>query len=283
MSHIVPIPADRHDSALAPVKTVQAWKTSKNVQAGHAVHARTASAPVVLNRGENTFDSMFAEAQPAPRGFEAAMAEADRNAAQETQGAFEFEDVIDIINPLHHLPVVGMVYRSLTGDTIKPMASIIGGGIFGGPMGAASGVVNAVVQEETGKDIAGNVFAIVRGEETEDGQNTLFAESDLQDDPETQLAFAAQMHGLETGEQLGTKLNQDLPGTAMSFADTQQAARAYEKASMADGRTAGWYWGEKAAASTASQSFDARALVASALPAREPITTLSLSDLPPIY
>src|SRR5688572_6968383 len=38
---------------------------------------------------------------------------------------YSFGDVIDMINPLQHLPVIGMLYRKFTGDTIKPFAAII--------------------------------------------------------------------------------------------------------------------------------------------------------------
>lgn len=73
---------------------------------------------------------------------------------------FSFGDVIDMINPLQHLPVVGALYRKFTGDTIKPMSDIIGGAIFGGPVGAVSSTVNAVVKSTTGRDITENAFAL---------------------------------------------------------------------------------------------------------------------------
>lgn len=76
-------------------------------------------------------------------------------------GEYTFADVIDIINPLHHLPVIGTIYRKLSGDTIKPMANIIGGAVFGGPVGAVSSTMNVVVKSTTGKDIAENALALV--------------------------------------------------------------------------------------------------------------------------
>ena len=72
---------------------------------------------------------------------------------------FSFGDVIDMINPLQHLPVIGTLYRKFTGDTIKPMSDIIGGAIFGGPVGAVASTMNVVVKSTTGKDIAENAFA----------------------------------------------------------------------------------------------------------------------------
>lgn len=68
-------------------------------------------------------------------------------------GEYQFSDMIDIINPLQHIPLIGNIYREITGDEIKPSMQAIGGTIFGGMGGAASGIANAIVAEETGKDI----------------------------------------------------------------------------------------------------------------------------------
>ena len=53
------------------------------------------------------------------------------------QDGLNFRDVIDLINPLHHIPIVGRIYRAITGDQIAPGIRIAGGTIFGGPVGAA--------------------------------------------------------------------------------------------------------------------------------------------------
>lgn len=70
-------------------------------------------------------------------------------------------DFVDIINPLQHIPVVSSVYRHVTGDEIKPPARILGGGIYGGPIGMASAMANAVVEDQTGKDIGDNLVASI--------------------------------------------------------------------------------------------------------------------------
>ena len=36
---------------------------------------------------------------------------------------FTFLDMLDIINPLQHIPVVSTLYRAITGDTIEPITS----------------------------------------------------------------------------------------------------------------------------------------------------------------
>lgn len=74
------------------------------------------------------------------------------------QGQFGFADLLDMVNPLHHVPVVGHVYREITGDEIKPISKIMGGAAFSGPLGVATALIDTVVMEETGKDMTGNAF-----------------------------------------------------------------------------------------------------------------------------
>ncbi len=97
--------------------------------------------------------------------------------AQETgtpvreEAGFGFGDLVDIINPMHHIPVVGHAYRAMTGDEINPMGRIVGGALFGGPLGAAASLVNIVIEEETGKSIASNAYAMVMDGKTPDFKN----------------------------------------------------------------------------------------------------------------
>lgn len=58
--------------------------------------------------------------------------------------------LLDIVNPLQHIPVVGSIYRSLTGDTQSATANIVGGGLFGGPLGLLGGVVSTLFDAVTG-------------------------------------------------------------------------------------------------------------------------------------
>lgn len=99
---------------------------------------------------------------------------------------FGFGDLVDIVNPLHHIPLVNIVYQNLTGDTIKPAGRIIGGAVFGGFVGAAAGIANVIVEEETGKDMAGNVVAMIR-----DGELPKAKPGNLS--PEEQLNQAARI------------------------------------------------------------------------------------------
>jgi len=68
----------------------------------------------------------------------------------EPQSELGFADFLDMINPLQHIPVVGDLYRYLTGDQIAGSARVVGGALFGGPIGFVAGIVNALVAEASG-------------------------------------------------------------------------------------------------------------------------------------
>ncbi len=102
------------------------------------------------------------ETNQKPPSFATALAETEAKKDE----SFGFLDLVDMVNPLQHLPLIGTLYRNITGDTIKPVSRVIGGAAFGGPIGAASGIVNALVQHETGKDVGENLIASIEGENT---------------------------------------------------------------------------------------------------------------------
>lgn len=75
-----------------------------------------------------------------------------------------FWDVLDVINPLQHIPVISNLYREMTGDQIGVGARLVGGTLFGGPLGLIASAVDCVVEESTGKDSGGHVLALFRDE-----------------------------------------------------------------------------------------------------------------------
>jgi hypothetical protein len=79
----------------------------------------------------------------------------------EKDDGFSFGDVIDIINPLQHLPVIGTLYRKITGDTMGSFSGIVGSTIFGGPLGAIGSGINLALKQGTGKDLAENAMSLV--------------------------------------------------------------------------------------------------------------------------
>ena len=60
---------------------------------------------------------------------------------------FNFKDVLDFINPLHHIPIVGAVYRSISKDKIAPAIKLAGGALFGGVAGAGLAAIGLVANK----------------------------------------------------------------------------------------------------------------------------------------
>ena len=77
-----------------------------------------------------------------------------------------FGDFLDIINPLQHIPIVGTIYRAITGDEISPSASIFGGFLFGGPLGFVFAIANAIFEEASGQDLGETALAALVGDDT---------------------------------------------------------------------------------------------------------------------
>ncbi|MGH1404252.1 MAG: hypothetical protein ACRBDL_08400 [Alphaproteobacteria bacterium] len=103
---------------------------------------------------------------------------------------FGFFDLIDMLNPLHHIPVIGTIYRAITGDEIKPVSNIIGGAVYGGPAGAAIGVVNAIAKNETGEDVLGNISALAFSNKQDKPENYNLEINAYNDLPVSLLSFA---------------------------------------------------------------------------------------------
>lgn len=110
---------------------------------------------------ENVAQTLTDAARGAPQTDALSLSSTNQPAAQDD--SFGFFDLIDMINPLQHIPVVSTLYRAVTGDTIKPISQIIGGAAFGGFIGAAGGIANAIVSNETGRDIGENVMGFITG------------------------------------------------------------------------------------------------------------------------
>jgi hypothetical protein len=102
----------------------------------------------------STEDSRRASAlAPPERDWSAPSTQSDQS--------FSFSDFLSIINPLQHIPIVGSIYRAITGDTIAPASRVIGGLLFGGPMGLITSAFNAMVEQTKGKDLGEQALALL--------------------------------------------------------------------------------------------------------------------------
>ena len=72
-----------------------------------------------------------------------------------------FEDLLDIVNPLQHLPVVGTLYRAITGDKMDTVPKIAGDTLYGGLWGAIGSLADTAFEALTGKDFGATILALV--------------------------------------------------------------------------------------------------------------------------
>lgn len=194
--------------------------------------------------------------------FESTLAyqQQETGASQPSGGEFGFGDLIDMLNPLHHIPVVGHIYRAISGDTIRPIGQVIGGAVFGGPLGAAGGLVNVIVQEETGKDITGNAISLAMN-----GDMPNWKPVDMNETPEQRLNEASRYAMLETRPN-------DLPGALLAFTDLRHGAGIVIEKSQTNEPHNTEAHSEKSSAALHP--------LTSGLAPREPITELALPPMP---
>jgi hypothetical protein len=105
-----------------------------------------------------------------------------------THGHFSFKDLLDIVNPLQHIPVVGSIYRYLTGDEPSGGARIVGDSIYGGPIGFGVSVVGSMLLDKDGKDLGERAMTAVFGP-MDAGSNTAVAAAQTPPTPSTPPAL----------------------------------------------------------------------------------------------
>jgi hypothetical protein len=104
---------------------------------------------------------------------------ADQKSASSGSGSktsewdFSFHNLLDIVNPLEHLPIIGTLYRAITGTHIGIPEKIAGDALYGGLWGAVSSVADAAFEAVTGKDFGSTVLAFFTGHHSSD--NTALA------------------------------------------------------------------------------------------------------------
>ena len=130
-----------------------------------------------------------------------------------------FGDLLDVINPLQHIPVINDIYREMTGDKIGVGARLVGGALYGGPIGLIGSAINAVVEEATGHDIGGTVIALFKDDPSPPSDTALA--SAAKPDPAASASTAADDGG---GKAAAKPLLLPDPGDAAPVALTPAAA-----------------------------------------------------------
>jgi hypothetical protein len=85
-----------------------------------------------------------------------------------------FSDLLDVINPLQHIPIINTIYREMSGDKEGAVADVLGGALWGGLIGLGAAVANLVVEDTTGKTVEGHVMALF----SDDDSDTAVAKND---------------------------------------------------------------------------------------------------------
>jgi len=76
-------------------------------------------------------------------------------------GEFGWDDFVDLINPLQHIPFVNIAYRAITGDEIHGAARLVDFAL--GPLAGVSTAVDLAFRDVTGDSMAHNAIAAVFG------------------------------------------------------------------------------------------------------------------------
>lgn len=110
----------------------------------------------LANKADKPTDAATAEKPDAKPASDDNLTTASLGDSAETE-SLSFDAWLDVVNPLQHIPGVSTVYREVTGDELNPAARIVGGGLFGGPLGAGLSLLESLIEEASGLDVGGHV------------------------------------------------------------------------------------------------------------------------------
>lgn len=125
------------------------------LEAGPPLMSVDVNSPYQANAPQN----LLPPTVEAKKVADVASEEKNKLQAFEDEDGPSFADFLDIINPLQNLPIIGSIYRYLTGDERGAIPAVIGGALFGGPIGMAFAALEAAGKGESGEDIGGSVMA----------------------------------------------------------------------------------------------------------------------------
>jgi hypothetical protein len=98
-------------------------------------------------------------AQSAPADSSAAPADAP---AQPHEGFFHH--LWNVVNPLQHVPVIGTLYRAITGEHLDAVEKIAGDTLYGGLWGAVSSVADVAFEGLTGRSFEDTALALFKSD-----------------------------------------------------------------------------------------------------------------------
>jgi len=139
-----------------------------------------------------------------------------------------FDDVLDVVNPLQHFPIVGTVYRALTHDQIKTPEKVAGDTLYGGVMGLASSLADVGFEKITGHNFGDTVMALFTGHYSDEKPIAVASA----DKPATHTVAASSTPApTQMASANETALTQSLTKSGMDSDMAQRALYAYRRAS----------------------------------------------------
>ena len=76
-----------------------------------------------------------------------------------------FHHLWDVVNPLQHLPVIGTIYRAITGEKLDAVEKIAGDTLYGGLWGAVSSIADVAFEGITGKSFEDTALALFKSDD----------------------------------------------------------------------------------------------------------------------
>ena len=76
-----------------------------------------------------------------------------------------FHHLLDVVNPLQHLPIIGTIYRAITGEKLDAVEKIAGDTLYGGLWGAVTSVADVAFESLTGKSFEDTAIALFKGDD----------------------------------------------------------------------------------------------------------------------
>jgi len=84
-----------------------------------------------------------------------------------------FSDVLDVINPLQHIPIINTIYRHLTGDNEGAVADVAGGTLYGGFIGLGLAAAGLTIEDSVGEAPSDYVYARLFGGDDENAATAI--------------------------------------------------------------------------------------------------------------
>ena len=86
----------------------------------------------------------------------------DKDTGKDGEGFFDH--LLDVINPLQHLPIIGTIYRAITGDKMGSIEKIAGDTLYGGMWGAITSIADVAFEGITGKSFEDTALSLFKSD-----------------------------------------------------------------------------------------------------------------------